>query len=79
MLYVPYLYVDYKERTRDEILRDDLSALTNVTFKTEYIMDEENYRSEMKTTGIISIIVLCLTWILHTYCKYCARPVLGGG
>lgn len=44
MIHVPYLYIDYKERTRDEILRDDLTALTTVTFKTEYIMDEDSYR-----------------------------------
>jgi hypothetical protein len=77
MIYVPYLFIDYKERTRDEILRDDLTALTTVAFKTEYIMDEEYYRRELKTTGIICIVVLCLTWLLHTYCRYCARPSLG--
>jgi hypothetical protein len=78
MIYVPYLYIDYKERTRDEILSDDLSALTTVAFKTEYIMDEESYRTAQNTTGIICVIALCLTWILHTYCKYCARPSLTG-
>lgn len=78
MIHVPYLYIDYKERTRDEILRDDLTALTTVTFKTEYIMDEDSYRGAQKATLIIAIIILCLTWILNTYCRYCARPTLGG-
>jgi len=72
MINVPYLYIDYRERTAIYIAEDSLSV---VNFNSEYILSTTSFWKGASSAFYVFITIFIVMLLIVTFIQ-CDRPAL---
>lgn len=67
MIYVPYLYIKYRERTAAYI---NQNALSTVSFSTQYMLETTSFWKGASATFYVFIAVFALIFIIVVCVQY---------
>jgi hypothetical protein len=65
-IFVPYLEIDYEEKTTEAIFKEDIAKLKDVFFISEYMMDDAGFWGLARATFWTLLVILLLLVIMMT-------------